>query len=299
MPQAVIEDHIERDALRDHNAANGGRDSASYYARFPTVRLPAQLTAAPIRDRLRILHLPVYEARYPGILNKEPGLTEALADYGLALEVDYLNTPGFDLIALCQAWQPDLLITQIQGPGRITPYQLASARNAAPGMVILNWNGDAHEHGLTAPAVLELLRYIDVQTTINAKVLPIYAQHGIRAAYWQIYFKEPLGQLPDAPAHDVLFQGNCYSSERDALVKALRNIRPSLNLGIYGNCHGANGNTHYDFAAQAALYRNAILTIGDTFPGTLAFVSNRCSSVWAVAVSSCNSTAMGCKISPG
>jgi glycosyl transferase family 2/glycosyl transferase family 1 len=275
VPQAIVEDHIERDALRDRNAANGGRDSSYYYARFPTVHLPAQLAHATPSERLRILHLPVYEARYPGLMNKEPGLTEALAAYGLAIEVDYLNTPGFDLIALCRAWQPDLLITQIQGPGRITPYQLASARNAAPGMVILNWNGDAHEYGLTAPAVLELLRYVDLQTTINAKVLPDYTQHGIRAAYWQIYFKPPLEPLPAAPAHDVLFQGNCYSKERDALIKTLRSIRPSLNLGIYGNCQGANGNTHYNFAAQAALYRHATLTVGDTFPHTVAFVSNR------------------------
>jgi hypothetical protein len=275
VPQAIIEDHIERDALRDHNAGSGPTDSACYYARFPTVRLPTQLATIPGRDRLRILHLPVYEAGYPGLMNKEPGLTEALTAYGLAIEIDYLNTPGFDLVALCQAWQPDLLITQIQGPGRITSYQLASARNAAPGMVIVNWNGDAHEHGLSAPAVLELLRYIDLQTTINAKVLPVYAAQGICAAYWQIYFKSALEPLPDAPAHDVLFQGNCYSKDRDALVKTLRTIRPSLNLGIYGNCHGANGNTHYDFAAQAALYRNATITVGDTYPNTLAFVSNR------------------------
>jgi hypothetical protein len=275
VPQAMIEDHIERDALREHNAANGGQDSSCYYARFPTVQLPAQLASADAPERLRILYLPVYEASYPGLMNKEPGLTEALGAYGLALEVDYLNTPGFDLVALCRAWQPDLLITQIQGPGRITPYQLASARNAAPGMIIVNWNGDAHEHGLTAPAVLELLRYIDLQTTINAKVLPFYGAQGIRAAYWQIYFKPALEPLPDAPVHDVLFQGNCYSKERDALVKALRTIRPSLNLGIYGNCHGAIGNTHYNFAAQAALYRNATITIGDTFPNTIAFVSNR------------------------
>lgn len=275
VPQAVVEDHIERDALRDRNAANGGRDSSLYYARFPTVQIPAQLTTPPLTERLRILHLPVYEARYPGNMNKEPGLTEALAEYGIAIEVDYLNTPGFDLVALCRAWQPDLLITQIQGPGRITPYQLASARNAAPGMVIVNWNGDAHEYGLTAPAVLELLRYIDLQTTINAKVLPAYAEQGIRAAYWQIYFKPALHPIPAAPAHDVLFQGNCYNKDRDALIHTLRNVRPSLNLGIYGNCPGANGNSHYDFAAQAALYRNATITVGDTFPNTVAFVSNR------------------------
>lgn len=275
VPQAVVEDHIERDALRDHNARTGSHDSACYYARFPTVQLPAQLTAAPPAERLRILHLPIYEARYPGLMNKEPGLTEALAAYGLAVEVDYLNTPGFDLVALCRAWQPDLLLTQIQGPGRITAYQLASARNAAPGMVIVNWNGDIHPHGLVSPAVLDLLQYIDLQLTVNAAVLPDYAQRGIRAAYWQIYFKEPLEPLPGTPAYDVLWQGNCYDARRDALIKTLHNIRPSLQVGVYGNCPHAVGNSHYDFSLQAALYRNATLTIGDTFPGGIAFVSNR------------------------
>lgn len=274
VPQAVIEDHIERDALREKNANIGPSDSAAYYRRFPTVHLPAHLAIAPHVERLRILSLPVYESRFPGRQNREAGLVEALAEYGLSIEWDYLNEPT-DLVNLVRAWQPDLLITQIQGPGKITPYILASARNAAPGMIIVNWNGDAHEWGLTAPKVLELLRYIDLQTTINAKVLPFYAANGIRAAYWQIGFKDPAGDLPPVQAHEVLFQGNCYSKERDELVQALRTIRPSLNLGVYGNCIGSNGNTHYDFAAQRALYQSATITIGDTFPNTKAFVSNR------------------------
>ncbi len=274
VPQAVVEDHIERDALRTKNANIGPQDSAAYYRRFPTVQLPAKPVAAPVPERLRILSLPVYESGFPGKRNVEAGLTEALSDYGLSIEWDYLNAPT-DLMALVSAWQPDLLITQIQGPGRITPYMLATMRNAAPGMIIVNWNGDAHEYGLTSPKVLEVLRYVDLQTTINAAVLPFYTANGVRAAYWQIGYKDPLEPLPDMPHHDILFQGNCYSKERDALVTTLRGIRASINLGLYGNCQGANGNTHYDFARQRALYRNATITVGDTFPNTRAFVSNR------------------------
>lgn len=280
VPQAQVEDHIVRDALRQHNAGgSGSRDSALYYQRYPTVQLPSLWNRVADSNRLRILHLPVYEGSHPGRKNVEAGLTEALADYGLAFEVDYLNEP-FDLIDLVKAWQPDLLITQIQGPGRITAYQLASARNAAPGMVIVNWNGDAHEVGLVSERVVELLRYVDLQTTINARVLPVYQHLGIRAAYWQIGFKDPVGPLPDVPAYDVLFQGNCYNRDRDALVQALRWLRhpgstQPVSVGVYGRCKAANGNTHYSFATQAALVKKARVVIGDTFPGTRAFVSNR------------------------
>lgn len=275
VPQAVVEDGIARDNLRLHNASSGPKDSACYYQRFPTVDLPARPITALPNDRLRILHLPVYEWTYPGRDNKEAGLTEALAAYGLAIEWDYLNEPT-DLVELVRAWQPDILITQIQGVGpEMTPYILSSMRNAAPQMVVVNWNGDVHENGLTSPAVLDLLRLVDLQTVVNGKVLATYRELGIRAAYWQIGYKDPVRPLPAVLAHDVLFQGNCYNEARDSLIKALRSIRPSLNLGVYGNCRWATGNTHYDFAAQRALYRNATITIGDTYPGGYGFVSNR------------------------
>lgn len=279
VPQAQIEDYIQNDDLRSVNAVIGPRDSSCYYARYPTVRIPQSFKQYPMSDRLRILHMPVYESGHPGRENVERGMTEALTAYGLAFEWDYLNEPG-ELVDYVKAWQPDLLITQIQGPGeRMTPYMLATARNACPSMIVVNWNGDAHELGLTSPGVLDLLQYVDIQTTINAKVLPEYAALGIRAAYWQIGYKDPVGDLPDMPSYDVLFQGNCYNRHRDALVKTLRTTfienlqRPSV--GIYGNCPSADGNTHYDFAAQRSLYRNAKIVVGDTFPNTRAFVSNR------------------------
>jgi glycosyltransferase involved in cell wall biosynthesis len=278
VPQSVVQDHIERDDLRNRNAAQGPIDSAAYYRRFPTVHLPARLVDAPPSDRLRILSLPVYEWSFPGKRNVEAGLTEALTDYGLAFEWDYLNEQ-IDLVALVRAWQPDLLITQIQGPGRITPYMLASMRNAAPGMVIANWNGDAHEYGLTSPGMIDLLRYIDLQTVVNAKVLPAYETAGIRAAFWEIGYKDPVS-LPDMPHYEVLVQMNCYDDRRTKLVHLLRNVRlPDsqrlIRLGVYGNCETGDGNTHYNFAAQRALYQNATINIGDTFPGTYGFVSNR------------------------
>lgn len=276
--RAEITDHIERDNLRRDNASIGHLDSAAYYQCYPTVHIPAKLADAPRNDRLRILHLPIYEFRYPGKYNAEKGLTEALGGYGLAIEADVFNEP-IDIIELVKAWQPDLMVTQIQGPGKFTPYILASCKNVAPGVVIVNWNGDAHERGLIGPDVIDMLKLVDIQTTINAKVLPEYERLGIRAAYWQIGFKDPVGQLPIMPEYEVLFQGNCYNEQRKQMVTALRAMRLEntrrLNIGIYGNCEFSDGNTHYDFAAQRALYRNARIVVGDTYPGTQAFVSNR------------------------
>lgn len=278
VPYAAVEDFILRDKLRDINAAGGPADSQHYYARFPTVHLPAQLKSVNKPDRLRIMCLPVYEQYHPGRMNREHGLTEALSSYGLAFELDYLNE-DVDIVRAIKAWQPDLLVSQIQGPGRITPYMLASARNAAPNMMVINWCGDVYEAGLTSPAVLDMLRYVDLQLVVNAKVLPVYASLGIRAAYHQIYFKEALEPLPDMPAYELCLQANCYNVERDALVRTLREVRLSNarrpRLGLYGNCKGANGNTHYDFGKQAALYKNATINIGDTYPGAYAYVSNR------------------------
>lgn len=271
-PLCVVEDMIERDHLRQVNASTGSADSTLYYERFPTVQLTKTLNRYPTTERLRILNMPVYEGAYPGKKNIEYGMTHALARYGLAFEWDYLNEPG-ELEDYVKAWWPDLLVTQIQGPGRITESALTRARAAYPQMIIVNWNGDAHEWGLTAPDVLCMLRHIDLQTTVNAKVLPFYAEHGICAAYWQIGYKDPAEPIPDMPAYDVLWQGNCYDDRRTLMVDLLHKL--PYNVGIYGNCKGANGNTHYSFAAQRSLYAQARITVGDTFPDTVGFVSNR------------------------
>ncbi len=280
VPLSVVEDRFESDSLRIKNNASGPMDSQLYYTRYPTVQLPNGTKSVPLADRLRIVHLPVYEWGHPQHQNHEAGLTEALAEYGLVAEVDYLNDDNFNLVELCAAWQPDLLLTQIQGAGpKLTARMLATARNVCPSMVVVNWNGDVYEHGLTSVKMLELLQYVDLQTVCNAKVLPIYTEHGILAAYWQIYYKEPVGPLPDVREHDVLFQGNCYNDLRDQLVKNLRSVRKTnhepINLGIYGNCPSATGNTHYDFAARKALNQAATIVVGDTYPNAEGYVSNR------------------------
>lgn len=270
---AVIDDLIVRDELRNTNGALGGNDSSAYYERFPTVQIPAERQTYPSPEHLRILYLPIYEQARPQSAKHDAWMCEALGDYGLCLEMDYLNT-SLDLPSVVKAWQPDLILTQIQGVGeKLTPQILADMRRACPSTVIVNWNGDAHMDGLTSPAVVDILRHVDLQTTVNAAALPIYEREGISAAYWQIAYIVPSEDLPEMPTYDVLAQMNWYDY-REPMFDLLFNL--PYKVGVYGNERRAVGNTHHDFGAQASLYTNATITIGDTFPfQTHAFVSNR------------------------
>jgi len=73
-----------------------------------------------------------------------------------------------------------------------------------------------------------------------------------------------------------VFQGNAYNDERTTLAATLYRMRAEgIDVGLYGNLKGAVGNTHYDFSTQAAINRQAKIVVGDTFPNTRAFVSNR------------------------
>lgn len=272
----LVDDLIVRDALRNINSRTGSADSACYYQRYPTVHIPAERAVYPLQERLRVLYLPVYEAGAPQSANVDPALFEAFTDTGaLCLEWDYLNDKRFTLPALARAWQPDLLLTQLQGWGAITPQMLADARQAAPRMVVVNWCGDATLDGLTSQPVLDLLRHVDLQTVVNAAALPTYETEGIPAAYWQIGVKYPINPLPEVPKWDVLFTANWYEY-REPLFAMLHSLPEGVRVGTYGNDSRAVGNCHYDFAMQAALYRSATIVIGDTFPfGTEAFVSNR------------------------
>lgn len=272
-----VRDKFEHDRLRQINAAGGSEDGGRYYSIYPDgVPIPTTPVQLPeANPPIRFLMLPIYEGRKPMRDNLEYSLSDAFKAYGHVVEFDYLNE-HIDLEAACKAWQPDIVITQFQGVGeRLTAEHLSKARLAAPGAIFVNWSGDAHEDGLISDGVLEMVRNIDIQTTVNAKVLPVYQKKGLKATYWQINYKDPVGDVPDMPTHDVLFQANWYDYRRP-MFDALKKLSFSgLDVGLYGNHGFATGNTHYDFAAQHALYRNAKITIGDTFPGTVGFVSNR------------------------
>lgn len=282
-----IYDTVEPDGLREHNYAQEQRNPAVYYKRYPGAPIvpPVPQIENPQTERLRILYLPIYEAGFPAQQLHKRGLREALQRVGLVCEIDYVNT-RYNLPALVNVFRPHLLLTQCHSPSSIPVKQIAQSRNQLPEMVVVNWNGDVHTHGLITDEMLAYLKHFDLQLVVNASVLDVYEQHGINAAYWQVAW-EPVDEhtIPQMPTHDVVYLANAYSKERKTLGHMLQNM-PGINVGLYGRgWKWGNGETIYDFPAGVGLYRNAQIAIGDNqYPDQRGFVSNRIFEVLAAGV---------------
>lgn len=274
--ECKIEDHIPPDNLRKHNHKEEQKNPGAYYNRFPQPPEVAPLPQItnPQEERLRVLYLPIYERFHPIQRKLKRGLREALQRVGLVYEIDYINT-HYDLPAAVAEFQPHLLLMQCQSADGVPLRALAHAREMNPQMVVVNWNGDVYEHGLTTPEMLAFLKHVDLQLVVNGSVIREYERHGIHAAYWQIAY-EPVDEYPDMPAHDVVFLANAYTDQRKALGRLLQ-ATPGVNVGIYGRgWQWGNGDTTYDFPKGAALYRNAKIAVGDNqYIGQQGFVSNR------------------------
>jgi glycosyltransferase involved in cell wall biosynthesis len=270
----AVKDHIPQDQLRIENtASNTGShpDSDCYNRRFPSGPQINGLTTYDTKRQMRILYLPIYEPGNEHQRLSKRGLRQALKRVGLVYEVDYLNG-AVDIAQIVKAWQPDLMLCQLQDASNVPPATLAFWRTLAPQMAVVNWHGDAR--GLLEPEYIELLQHVDLQLVVNAAPLEEYKALDIQAAYWQIGFEEPAATLPNVARHDIVFLGNCYSEERKALENVVR--ANGYNAGLYGaGWEMPDGNTLYDFAAGKALYKRATIAVSDTFPGQKAFVSNR------------------------
>jgi len=275
LSECRVLDYVYPDILRLMNTQAELRNPGVYYKAYPQPPLIPLTTATPraeTGERLRVLLLTLYE---PGYGQYKRGLRDALANVATVWEVDYLNEV-YDLAALVKAWQPHVLLMQLHSAENVTPADLAAARTWCPSMVVANWNGDVYEDKLTSPAMLALLKHVDVQLTVNANVLPVYSRHGIKAAYWQVAFETVGDELPTVAAHDVVWLANGYTDGRKRLGELLRSLE-GVNVGLYGTgWRMPNGNTTYNFAAGAALYRNAKIALGDNqYPDQHGFVSNR------------------------
>lgn len=228
---------------------------------------------------MKILYLPIFE---PGafheiaVCNKR-GLYNSLVRAGHHVwDYDYLahtDTLTDDLPSLVNEFKPDILLTQLHGADMITPDLLAQIRQHRPDMQIINWSGDSWRHSLTAPPILELLRHVDLQLVASPDALADYEREGIRAAFWQIAYEEPI-DLPDMPDYDIVFLANVINEKRRELMEFLRSL--PYSAGIYGDWEYANGHNTYDFGAGEMLYQKAHLAIADNnYADSQNYISNR------------------------
>lgn len=286
-----VDDNVLNDELRAFNVAEEReRGESAYHKLWPNgIELNKyEKPEASIRRHARVLYLPIYEPRPPqdpariAQLEQKRGLRDALAARYIVRELDYLAVPEGELEktlgGLLASFAPDLVLTQVHGYRPLTVGIMAHLRAIYPRPVWVNWNGDYWPDGLISPAMLELLRYWDVQTTVNASVLDTYAQHGIPAAYWQIGVEET--PEPEGTAQydwDVIFLANNYSDARANLGRELKAL--PYRVALFGEHWGKLGEgktTLYDFAAGAALYNRARIAISDNqFPEAEGYVSNR------------------------
>lgn len=280
-----VVDKVLEDDLRAHNREFGDQDSSAYYDVFPfgaDIPDKPQLEQQDKR-KLRIMYLPIIEANNPIQKTQKRGLREALAKRGIVYELDYLNVPEGRLedvfLATLDAFQPDMLFTQIHGHVPLTEDMLSKARNLLRKMVVVNWTGDVYLNNLTSDPMLRVLRLIDLQLCVNVSALPIYQHHGIPAAYWQNAYEEPTENVK-ASKFPVIWLATAYHDARIELARKLR-LHLGDHLGLYGawwDRHNidANGYNLYDFNEGAALYKGAKLALStNEYPKDYGFVSNR------------------------
>lgn len=276
-----VEDMVHEDGLRVIGRSIGNADSEQYFARFP---FGADIPEAPLvpqqeGERLRILYLPVYEPGHAIQQISKRGLRDALSKIAWVYELDFLRYQGEILYAeiakIMEQFKPHMMLSQIQAPEPMNANLVQRIRAINPNMVWVNWNGDYAPGGLTSPAMMNTLKWVDLQLCVNGSVLDSYKQHGIAAAYWQIGYEEPGEELPEAEHHDIVFLANAYTEGRKALENVLQST--GVDVGLYGSgWTNSKGTNLYDFATGKAIYRNAKIAIGDNqFPDAYGFVSNR------------------------
>ena len=191
VPGVWINDLMPDDALRKANYKEVEETENAYYKAFPhgirghrTPQLPN-----PMTERLRVLYLPIKEPWHKERHHNKRGLRDAFGRVGLVYELDYQNVAEYDLAGAVEAFQPHLMLIQVHSEHALPLKTLLDARAAKRDMLVMNWNGDVHRDRLISAGMLEYLKHVDMQLTVNASVLPVYAQRGIPAAYWQVAYE--------------------------------------------------------------------------------------------------------------
>jgi glycosyltransferase involved in cell wall biosynthesis len=236
----------------------------------------APLYPNPLKERKRVLYAPIIESGHTIQKEQKKGLREALKALGEVWEVDYVYAKE-SVADAAEAWQPHYIITQFHTAASTTINEVKRLKAACMGYMV-NWNGDVWPNQAD-PEMMEILRYYDLHTTVNAALLPRYAACGIKAAYWQNSYEPTLltGQQDPPRDTDVAFLGNNYSEGRQNFARWLKAL--PYKTKVYGSGYPDNlaeGQSLYNYQMTGELYRSAKMAVGDNqFFEATAFCSDR------------------------
>lgn len=301
-PLAKIHDRLHADDTRAVGYQKGRLDGELYHKRFPNggAIFGARLADIPknldTTTQLRIIHLPVIEPMNTPQRYQMVGLSEELATTGDVIRYEYTLRAGeigklemlTELYNITKVFKPDIILMQCHDTSLINEsfvrsLREASLRNDDSTAFIMNWNGDYWRQNLFEASMLHMLRACDVQLVVDYAVIPMYADKGITARYWQVAPETPnlLPVIEDAPTWDILFMGAVYSDSRRELVRYLHGLKSEgFKVGLYGNGYPkgikTEGATYYDYQMTQAIMSKAGIVIGAMeFADSDGYVSNR------------------------
>lgn len=239
----------------------------------------------PHKEELRILFLNDYIRRVPNWRTAKPAFKNAVAECGIVWEHLIKDDDAIyqKVLYAAGALQPHLILSNIHNYEIFNPAMVKRIRQSVPGAIWLNWIGDVWPRYHVHPEWTAVWQVLDGLLVVNADMIPVCAEHGIKAYYWQSGPEENDGEL-DVPSHDVLFQGNGHRREakngfRTKLYDALHRLRgEGIDVGIYGEDEKdprVTGNTFWQFDKTQALNKAAKLVVSDNEFGAAGYTSKR------------------------
>lgn len=272
-----ITDKTPLDELRRVNNDNRKPD-ANLWAAFPDgFRISdTPIWPNPLKERKRVLYAPIIESGHTVQKEQKKGLREALKALGEVWEVDYVYAKE-SIGDAAEAWQPHYIITQFHAAEATSMEEIKRLKASCQGYMV-NWCGDVWPNQ-ASPELLEMLRYYDLQGTVNAALIPRYTDAGVKAVYWQNAAEPDIYEVPTVTEakYDVVFLGNNYSEYRTKLARSLKSL--PYKVGVYGRGYPegiSEGESLYNFRLTGGLYRSSKIAIGDNqFPEATGFCSDR------------------------
>ena len=290
LESCCVDDFVEKDELRKINSQNTQAgtihpDSLLWrnkwsrrglvgpvIPKFPTVSVES-------RKVPRMIYAPIYEDEaFPIQLKTKKGLREALSKRWLVSEISYRRHPELLYYGISM-FNPDMVLIQYHDTRSVDLDLLNKIKSEFPKVILVSWNGDYSKERFANKDYKRCLKIFDLATFVCMDIQDEYLRDGINYRYWQIGFEEhETMDVLSSEAFDAVFQGNCYSKQRQAMGEMLRSHK-EWHTGLYGKWPShlkENGNSQYDFKMGDWIYRSSKIAIGDNgFPDSYAYVSNR------------------------